>query len=83
MVSADVEGANPTGVFVVRMLQFVEAILGHWIGALAAVAISGCPAAAVIAEMTALETEDEPTAEGGEGATPAPVAIPATVRTLH
>ena len=33
--------------------------------------------------MSTPETEDEPVAEGGEGATPAPVAIPATARTLH
>ena len=29
VVSDDVEGANPTGVFVMRMLQCVEAILSH------------------------------------------------------
>ena len=83
VVSADVEGANPTGLFVVRMLQGGEAILSHWIGALAAVAISGRPAAAVFAEMTTPATEDEPGAEGVEGATTTPVAIPTAARTLH
>ena len=83
VVSADVEGANPTGVFVMRMLQCGQALISHWMEALAAVAISGCPAAAVIAEMTTSETEYEPAAEGGEGATPAPADIPAAARTLH
>ena len=83
VVSSDVEGANPTGLFVVRMLQCGQALLSHWIGALAAVAISGRPAAAVLAEMTTPTAVDEPGAEGGEGATPVPVAIPAAARTLH
>ncbi len=83
VVSADVEGANPTGLFVVRMLQCGQALLSHWMGALAAVAISGRPAAAVLAEMTTPETEDDPAVEGVEGATPVPVGNPAAARTLH
>lgn len=83
VVSAEVEGANPTGLLVVRMLQCGQALLSHWIGALAAVAISGRPAAAVLAEMTTSAAEGEPAVEGVEGATPAPVDKPAAARTLH
>ena len=83
VVSADVEGANPTGLFVVRMLQCGQALLSHWMGALAAVAISGHPAAAVLAEMTTPAAEGESGAEGVAGATPAPVENPVAARTLH
>ena len=83
VVSADVEGANPTGLFVVRMLQCGQALLSHWIGALAAVAISGRPAKAVLAEMTTPTAVEVPGAEGVAGATPAPVENPVAARTLH
>ena len=83
VVSADVEGANPTGLFVVRMLQCGESLLSHWMGALAAVAISGRPAAAVLTEMTTPETEHDPAAERVEGTNPVLADNPATARTLH
>lgn len=83
VLSADVEGASPTGLFVVRMLQCGHAVLGEWLGALAAVGICGRPAATVLAEMTAPAAEAEPAAAGAEGTAPVTVGNPSAARTLH
>ena len=83
VVSADVEGANPTGVFVVRMLQCGEAILSHWIGALAAVAVTGRPAKEVLVVLANKEAAAEQSQVGGERTPPTAVSNSANPGTLH
>jgi len=50
VVSADVEGAAPTGAFVVQMIQLGVNTLGTWMGELAAVALSNRTAEELLAE---------------------------------
>jgi len=83
VVSADVEGASPTGIFVVRMLQLADAILSHWMWALAAVAVGGQTADELLAAAARREGEDE-TVEAAAAEESARPAIPqAAPKTLH
>ena len=51
VVSADVEGASPTGVFVAQMMRCGADILSDWMGELAAVAVGNRRADDVLAEL--------------------------------
>ena len=83
VASADVEGAAPTGIFVVRMIQSADAILSHWMWALAAVAVSGQTADELLAEAARREGGDE-TVEATAAEETARPAIPrAVAKTLH
>ncbi len=83
VVSADIEGASPTGIFVVRMVQLADAILSHWMWALAAVAVSGQTADELLAEEARREGGDE-TVEAAAAEETARPAIPqAAAKTLH
>lgn len=58
VVSADVEGAEPTGQFIVAMLNIANWMLERWLGELAAVSLSGRKAAEVL-EASELRTAGE------------------------
>ncbi len=83
VVSANVEGASPTGLFLVRMLQCGDHVLCHWLGALAAVAVTGRPAAAVLADEASKAGEEAPEEAETERPVGAPVIGSALARTLH
>ena len=83
VVSADVEGASPGGIFVVRMLQCGEAIISHWLGALAAVAVTGRPAAEVLAAVASDEATAGESAATADKPAPEQTIAPPEPRTLH
>ena len=83
VASADVEGAAPTGIFVVRMVQLADAILSHWMWALAAVAVSGQTADALLAEAARREGGDETVEESAAEETAKPALRQAAATTLH
>ena len=83
VVSADIEGVTPTGLFVVRMLQVGDAILSRWMESLAAVAVTGRPAKEVLAALANKEAAAEQAQEGGERTVPAAVGNSANPSTLH
>lgn len=82
VASADVEGAAPTGIFVVRMIQSADAILSHWMWALAAVAVSGQTADALLAEAARRDGEDETVEATAAEETARPIPQVAA-KTLH
>jgi len=51
VISADVEGATPAGVFVAQMMRFGADTLSAWMGELAAVAMSNRSADEVMADL--------------------------------
>ncbi len=77
VVSADVEGAAPTGAFVVKMLHLGVNTLATWMGSLAAVAVTGGPAAEILAAAPPAEAAEAQTEAGAH------VIGPATIRTRH
>lgn len=83
VASADVEGAAPTGIFVVRMVQLADAILTHWMWALAAVAVSGQTADELLAEAARREGGDETVEETAAEETAKPALRQAAATTLH
>jgi len=80
---AGIEGVSPTGLFVVRMLQFGDAILSRWMESLAAVAITGRPAEEVLAELANKEAAAEQAKAGGDRTAPAAASNTANPCTLH
>ena len=66
VVSADVRGANPTGVFVEHLMRYGADCLLAWMGELAAVAVGHRPAADVLAALE--QDEASPPASGAEEA---------------
>ncbi len=58
VVSADVEGAAPTGAFVVKMLHLGVNTLATWMRSLAAVAVSNCTAEALLVEADREQERD-------------------------
>ncbi len=83
VVSANVEGASPTGLFLVRMLQCGDHILCHWLGALAAVAVTGRPAAEVLAAIAPPAADEAPAEDGVDRPVSAPIMGAPVNRTLH
>ena len=59
VTGADVEGASPTGQFVVALLKANSGLLRHWMWALASVALTGRSAQSI------LEEDDRRSAAGG------------------
>jgi hypothetical protein len=82
VASADIEGATPTGIFVVRMVQLADATLSDWMWALAAVAVSGQTADALLAEAARREGGDETVEETAAEETARPIPQ-AAAKTLH
>ncbi len=66
VVSADVEGANPTGAFVAHLMRYGADCLFTWMGELAAVAVGNRQAADVLAALE--QDEASPPALGEEEA---------------
>ena len=63
VVSADVEGASPTGVFVAHMMRYGADTLSAWMGELAAVALGNRRADDVLAELEQGEAPPPASAE--------------------
>ncbi len=82
VASADVEGATPTGIFVVRMVQLADAILAHWMWALAAVAVCGQTADALLTEAASRQGGDESVEATAAEESARPIPRP-TAKTLH
>ena len=82
-LSADVKGANPSGMFVVRMLQGGNAILCNWMGALAAVGITGRSASEALDLVASAKAAVADRSTTADNPIPEETITPQGSRTLH